>query len=60
MMARIFRFILMMMIVNYAYKNRFKLMNWLLEKENIRMRVVNFSLKIPALRKLFIQSAFLS
>ncbi|MCU9613877.1 hypothetical protein OEV98_09925 [Caldibacillus lycopersici] len=60
MLSRLFRVLLISAGIVMIYKYRFKLMNKVLGNEKLRAFAVQFSMKIPAIRNLFMQTAFRS
>ncbi|WP_062355858.1 hypothetical protein [Bacillus kwashiorkori] len=60
MLSSLFRKIIMLTTAFMIYKNRYRIMNWVLSFPTIRQVAVSTTMKIPLIRKMFFQSTFRS
>lgn len=58
MLGQLFRALLLGLVVSSLFKNRYRIMNWVLGNRTIRQIVVSGMMTVPAIKQLFSNSLF--
>ncbi|WP_010173441.1 hypothetical protein [Bacillus coahuilensis] len=57
-MKTIYKYIVLTIAISALYKNRYRLLNYLLRNPSIRAYAIKLSMNVPGLRSLFIRNTF--